>query len=490
MSQHLCHHTVVIFSHDDFNLLLSLDLQRFYKCIKTGIENPQSSLGCYAMHPEDYSLFNAFFNPLIRDYHGDCDGTKKHLTSWITSCNNFDVGKFGLEKLSMRVRVGRNLVGHKLPGSMTKGCRVEFEKKMMPVFEQLVAKYGGKVYSLSPDLGGGESNPYLISEEMYKELVDSHVMFKDMSSDSFLKSAGISNDWPYGRGCWQSEDKMRVIWFGEEDQLRIMCMKESMDLLEVFSNLKEMLDTIESIDDINFAKHDDYGYVTSCPSNLGTGMRASVHIQAPVLTIQSKTDHLLKEICAPLDLSVRGTGGEHTPIIDSMVDISPSSRLFVSEGDIISLLYYGIKSIMSVEERVASFLVTQSESSPLDESNVAEAVKAMTNAGKNEVADEELESTDDGNNEKPVETTNKEEGDYGSDGSSRSLVSSERSFVLVENCSICTEEKEQADKIKQMKKQIKAMKISTSSSSSRSMSLRSPSSLHLSPSCVMAIKNE
>ena len=60
----------------------------------------------------------------------------------------------------------------------------------------------------------------------YKELVDAHVMFKDMDADPFLKSAGISSDWPYGRGCWQSEDKQCIIWFGEEDQLRIMCMKK------------------------------------------------------------------------------------------------------------------------------------------------------------------------------------------------------------------------------------------------------------------------
>ena len=45
-----------------------------------------------------------------------------------------------------------------------------------------------------------------------------------------MKSAGISSDWPYGRGCWQSEDKQCIIWFGEEDQLRIMCMKKGTKL--------------------------------------------------------------------------------------------------------------------------------------------------------------------------------------------------------------------------------------------------------------------
>ena len=104
-------------------------------------------------------------------------------------------------------------------------------------------------------------------------------MFKDMAADTYLASAGIADDWPYGRGCWQSDDKQCIVWFGEEDQLRIMCMKRGTKLNEVFDRLKTMLDTIESIDGITFATSSKYGYVTSCPSNLGTGMRASVHVE-------------------------------------------------------------------------------------------------------------------------------------------------------------------------------------------------------------------
>ena len=106
-------------------------------------------------------------------------------------------------------------------------------------------------------------------------------------------------------------------------------MKKGSDLLDVFSNLNEMLKTVESIDGIEFARDENYGYVTSCPSNLGTGMRASVHVKIPNLTSDG-TDKKAKEVCKPLGLSVRGTGGEHTPIgSDGTVDISPSSRLFL-----------------------------------------------------------------------------------------------------------------------------------------------------------------
>jgi creatine kinase len=110
-----------------------------------------------------------------------------------------------------------------------------------------------------------------------------------------------------------------------------------------------MLLTVQGIDGIKFAKDENYGYITSCPSNLGTGMRASVHVKIPQLTADG-TDKRAKEVCKPLGLSVRGTGGEHTPIgADGTVDISPSSRLFIKESEIIGMLYEGIKQLMEIE---------------------------------------------------------------------------------------------------------------------------------------------
>lgn len=315
------------------------------------------------MTPDDYSTFHGFFDAVIRDYHGDATGEKKHETDWETGDTDYDVKKLGQEELSMRVRVGRNLVGFNLPGKMDKLERIEFERRMLLAFDKLKEKYGGEVYSLSPDHGIDNSqpvpkirwNPNKISDEKYNELVKAHVMFKDMDADPYLKSAGISSDWPFGRGCWQSADKMRIIWFGEEDQLRIMCMKKGSNLLEVFTNLNEMLKTVESIEGIEFAKDDSYGYVTSCPSNLGTGMRASVHIKIPKLTADG-TDKKAKEVCKPLGLSVRGTGGEHTPIgADGTVDISPSARLFIKESEIIGKLYGGIEKLMAIENSLQVF---------------------------------------------------------------------------------------------------------------------------------------
>jgi creatine kinase len=246
----------------------------------------------------------------------------------------------------MRVRVGRNLASFPLPGAMTLDDRLAFEKEMVKAFEKLMKDpaYGGTYYSLTP------GTKYSISDEKYKELVKAHVMFKDMADDSYLASAGIASDWPYGRGCYQSEDKQFIVWVGEEDQLRIMCMKKGTVLNEVFDRLRTACDVVEATAG-KFAHSESYGYVTSCPSNLGTGMRASVHIKVPNLTSDG-TDKKAKAICKPLGLSVRGVGGEHTPIgADGTIDLSPSARLCIEEAEIICALYQGIERLLEQEKQ-------------------------------------------------------------------------------------------------------------------------------------------
>lgn len=342
-----------------FNSFTDAQKEVLMKCARTGVENPTSSLGCYAMTPSDYATFSDFFDPVIRAYHKAAPDAV-HVTDWDISAVGdggvLDVSALGLDELSMRVRVGRNLKQFNLPGSMSKTERIEFEITMLKAFEKLqgMEEYGGDVYSLTPDFGEGEKNPNLISKEKYDELVKAHIMFKDMDADPFLKSAGISSDWPYGRGCYVSADKQFIIWFGEEDQLRIMCMKKGTKLNEVFDRLRAGLEVVESIEGIEFATSEKYGYVTSCPSNLGTGMRASVHIKLPNLT-KDGTDKKAKAAAKPLGLSVRGVGGEHTPIgADGTVDISPSARLFIKENQIVESLYKGIQLLMEEENKAAS----------------------------------------------------------------------------------------------------------------------------------------
>jgi len=318
----------------------------------SGIENPDSSMGCYAMQPADYDRYKPFFSKVICDYH-KVDASATQTNEWslegvegIPDGGKLDLSLLGLPELSMRVRVGRNLADFPLPGAMTKEDRLNMETKMCEAFAKLIGmpEYGGRYNSLTP---GHKDN---ITDEEYKQLVADHIMFKDMANDPYLASAGIASDWPFGRGCYVSEDRGFIIWVGEEDHLRIMCMKKGTVLNEVFDRLKAALDVVESIEGLQFAKSPDYGYVTSCPTNLGTGMRASVHIQIPKLTADG-TEAKAKDVCKPLGLSVRGMGGEHTAIgADGMVDISPSGRFHIKEAEIIVALYKGITLLKEKED--------------------------------------------------------------------------------------------------------------------------------------------
>ncbi len=343
---------VQAFDAEYYNALSSENQTRLLKCINSGIENPDSEMGCYANQPTDYDELRPFFSKVLSRFHNVDEGVK-HVNNWSLEGINglpeggvLDLSKIGLPALSMRVRVGRNLADFPLPGAMAKDQRVALEIKMMDAFQHLIdmPEYGGNYYSLTPE------NPNHINQEKYQALVDEHIMFKNMDKDTYLTAAGIAADWPHGRGCYVSQDKGFIIWVGEEDHLRIMCMAKGTSLNSVFDRLKAALDVVENLDGLTFARSQDYGIVTSCPTNLGTAMRASVHMQLPNLT-RDGTDKKAKEITRPLGLAVRGAGGEHTPIgKDGTVDISPRARFCITEGEIIAALYNGIKQLKQAED--------------------------------------------------------------------------------------------------------------------------------------------
>ncbi len=265
-----------------------------------------------------------------------------------------DLAELGLGPSSARVRVGRNLANFPLPGAMNKEQRCEMELAMSEAYAKLAEKtmpngkaFGGRYYSLTP---GHKDH---ISAEEYQKLIDEHLMFKDMAADPYLNVAGISADWPFGRGTYISDDRRVSIWCNEEDHLRVTVLcPATTSLNEPFDLLNATLKELSAIEGVMFKRSDEFGYVTSCPSNLGTGMRASVMIRLPHLTADASTDKA-SAIAKPYGLSVRGTGGEHTPVVNHMVDVSPSARFGISEAEILKRLFGGIQAMMAEENKVS-----------------------------------------------------------------------------------------------------------------------------------------
>jgi creatine kinase/arginine kinase len=100
--------------------------------------------------------------------------------------------------------------------------------------------------------------------------------------DRFLEIAGLNRDWPNGRGIFHNKEKTFLVWVNEEDQLRIISMQQGADIHAVFDRLSRAAAHIETV--VKFAHDEHLGYITSCPTNLGTAMRASVHIKLPKLS--------------------------------------------------------------------------------------------------------------------------------------------------------------------------------------------------------------
>jgi len=110
-------------------------------------------------------------------------------------------------------------------------------------------------------------------------LVNDHFLFKE--GDRFLEACGLNRDWPSGRGIYHNRQKTFLVWINEEDQLRIISMQNDANIGAVFTRLCKGAAEIEK--HMAFQHDAHLGYITSCPTNLGTAMRASVHIKLPLL---------------------------------------------------------------------------------------------------------------------------------------------------------------------------------------------------------------
>ena len=328
---------------------LDADMQaRLTRIIKTGTVNENSNMGAYAMDPDDYDQFAPMLDKMIRDFHGiagDTEISQPH--DWNTDAASCDLGAIDplLKEVSMRVRVARNVASFPLPGAMNKEQRVEFENVAAAAFAKLIEnpEFGGKYLSITP------GSSYEIDSAEYDRRVAAHQMFKDMSNDKYLNVAGISNDWSYGRGMYVSQDQDFLVWVGEEDHLRIMSMKTGGNLSALFARLHNGLTILEGLLP-DFAMSDKYGAIASCPTNLGAGMRSSLHMKLPRLTKGGTDLETVTAEAKKLGLAVRGAGGEHSDAgSDGLVDISPSARLGVSEMTIMQRLYDGVAKLWQLE---------------------------------------------------------------------------------------------------------------------------------------------
>lgn len=149
------------------------------------------------------------------------------------------------------------------------------------------------------------------------------------------------------------DDESATIMINEEDHLRIQTLLPGLNLEEAWLLCSDIDDKLES--KLNFAYHEDLGYLTSCPTNVGTGLRASVMVHLPCLTMTGNINSLF-EALRKIGLTVRGIYGEGSEAIGNLYQISNQTTLGETEEEIINKLNKIITQVVTKERNTRTFL--------------------------------------------------------------------------------------------------------------------------------------
>ncbi|WP_291347499.1 phosphagen kinase [Desulfobacula sp.] len=304
------------------------------QAINSGIKNWDSSIGIYAGDAQSYRTFSLLFDPIICEYHGFSKDKNHKPDISPLMLPSLDPEKKYIK--STRVRVARNLEGFSFPCHISLSQRRKLEKKIISALDRLKDDLKGKYYSFEP-----------IDEKELKQLKKENLWFQ--KGDRFQDAAGINSDFPKCRGVFHSFDKRFMVWVNEEDHLRVIGLERTSDISSVYNRLSRALSALNQ--SLAFSRDETYGYLTSCPTNIGTSMRAGVHIQLEKL---EQNKDLLHGIVKGYNLQIRGTGGEKTKVENAMFDISNRQRLGISESKIIQNLHAGLLAIIKAEKNLGT----------------------------------------------------------------------------------------------------------------------------------------
>jgi protein arginine kinase len=225
--------------------------------------------------------------------------------------------------LMTRIRLARNLTGCPFPGWAKEAQR-----------SAMLAESQGIVADL-PQMKKGLSLTVDELSDLEKQiLVERHLISRELSSAK------------HGAGVVISHDQSAAIMINEEDHLRIQVMRAGFQLKKAWNAINAIDSALE--EKLNYAFSPTLGYLTACPTNLGTGMRASAMMHLPALVISSQMEKVVRAV-NQLGMVVRGLFGEGSDASGSIFQISNQTTLGESEEDIIKRLSSVLNTIIEHE---------------------------------------------------------------------------------------------------------------------------------------------
>lgn len=237
-------------------------------------------------------------------------------------------GDCGDVVISSRVRLARNLRRYPFPNRASAQQKSEIEQKIREALLSTGNAAAGSFQYIALDS---------LSEEAAVSLAERHLVSPEFLSDR------------QGRAVLVSEDESVSIMINEEDHLRIQVMHEGLSLIKA-AELADRLDTLLN-ETLDFAFDKEFGYLTQCPTNLGTGMRASVMLHLPALT-ESGTLGRIAGNLSKLGLTLRGSFGEGSRVMGSLYQLSNQITLGLTETQAIENLTAIVNQLVSEERKL------------------------------------------------------------------------------------------------------------------------------------------
>jgi creatine kinase len=300
-------------------------------------------------------VFKELFDPVNSARHGGYAADAIQPTNLDTSqLLDTDIDPEGKYVLTTRVRTGRSIKGFQLPPTISFEDRRKLEALAVKALLAMEGDLKGDYFPLN----GSKSyapKPTGMSEEKEQQLRSCGNLFQEPDS-TLLLASGMGRHWPDGRGVFENEGKNLFVWVGEEDHLRIVSMQGSREeVTPVGKNIKEVtarfMDACAEVQKVlkaegaDFMHNDHLGWVLTCPSNLGTGLRAGTMVKLP--NVSGRDDW--KALCAKMGLQARGTGGVDSANVGGTWDVSNADRIGKGEVDLVNTLIEGAAQLVKWE---------------------------------------------------------------------------------------------------------------------------------------------
>lgn len=328
------------------------------RCIKTGVDNPGHpevrTTGVVAGDAECYEFFAPLFDKVIAALHPNYRPAKGHRNDLDHSkVSNALKEQPGYRVISVCISACRNVKGIPLSPSASLEDRCNVERLLVEAFSDLPEAMAGDYYPL-PGSDTFPSRPEGMSLDEAGWLRNQGLFLE--APDSLLQiSTGQARFWPKARGVFVAQDDRFAAWVNEENHLQLVSLQRGSDVAAAFECVSAASSAIERslrAKSTEYAWSDRLGYLSTCPSNLGTGLRVQAMVRLPLLGMQGSRFESLAE---RFNVQIRGAtpmGADNFAGHHAIWEVSNREKLGSTEVAQANVVVYAVQCFVAIEEHL------------------------------------------------------------------------------------------------------------------------------------------